>query len=188
MTKMVRFSIFWLTLGALFLYSGWAVFSTERAIASGRTVYIELAPVDPRSLIQGDYMRLGYAVPDHINFDHMLDFNNGGEIESIAVQSSSGRLVATIDENHVATFIRLATEKDQSGMLAEQEQLVNYSRGLFGWGNQVTIGTDAYFFQEGTAELFEPAEYGEFKIAADGTPILVGLRDADLNLLGPENK
>ena len=38
------------------------VVQKERLLASGTPMLLELAPVDPRSLIQGDYMRLDYAV------------------------------------------------------------------------------------------------------------------------------
>ncbi|MFT5194835.1 MAG: putative membrane-anchored protein [Cellvibrionaceae bacterium] len=161
----IRPIIFWLALAALLIYSGWAVFKTETAIANGTTVYVELAPVDPRSLIQGDYMALNYAVSDELEL---------GE--------SSGRLVITTDAEQVASFIRVADGNHTP--LAANELLINYSRDWSGWGNTIIIGTNSYFFQEGTGELFETAKYGEFKVAADGTPILVGLRDEKLNLLG----
>ena len=32
----------------------------ERILAEGHPLLLELAPVDPRSLMQGDYMRLAY--------------------------------------------------------------------------------------------------------------------------------
>ncbi|MGL5293385.1 MAG: GDYXXLXY domain-containing protein, partial [Aeromonas sp.] len=35
-----------------------AVWHHERALSQGEVVLLELAPVDPRSLMQGDYMRL----------------------------------------------------------------------------------------------------------------------------------
>ena len=38
------------------------VWRFEHAMSSGETVLLELAPVDPRSLMQGDYMRLSYAL------------------------------------------------------------------------------------------------------------------------------
>jgi uncharacterized membrane-anchored protein len=39
-----------------------SVLDKERLLASGTPVLLELAPVDPRSLIQGDYMELDYAI------------------------------------------------------------------------------------------------------------------------------
>ena len=44
--------------------AGWSVWSNERILAEGQVVHLELAPVDPRSLMQGDYMVLNYAVAD----------------------------------------------------------------------------------------------------------------------------
>ena len=35
---------------------GWAIWQNEDILAHGRSVRLELAPVDPRSLLQGDYM------------------------------------------------------------------------------------------------------------------------------------
>lgn len=41
-------------------YFNWSVFKKEQTLKDGQLVLLELAPVDPRSLMQGDYMRLNY--------------------------------------------------------------------------------------------------------------------------------
>jgi uncharacterized membrane-anchored protein len=47
--------------------------------------------------------------------------------------------------------------------------------------NQVWIGTNAFFFEEGRAALYANARYGEFRLdRASGEAVLVGLRDKDL--------
>jgi uncharacterized membrane-anchored protein len=52
-------------------------------------------------------------------------------------------------------------------------------RGGFVW-----LGTNAYFFEEGTARRYEAARYGEFRIdRQSGEAVLVGLRDADFKPL-----
>lgn len=38
------------------------VWRYEQAMANGEVVLLRLAPVDPRSLMQGDYMRLNYEI------------------------------------------------------------------------------------------------------------------------------
>src|SRR5690606_17083111 len=38
----------------------------EQILAEGRRVVLELAPVDPRSLMQGDYMRLNFEVANKV--------------------------------------------------------------------------------------------------------------------------
>lgn len=46
-----------------------------------------------------------------------------------------------------------------------------YSRGI-------TFGAPRYYFQNGTAETYQGAEYGVFKVSPSGRAILVGLADS----------
>jgi uncharacterized membrane-anchored protein len=49
----------------------------------------------------------------------------------------------------------------------------------------VWLGTNAYFFEEGTAQRFERARFGEFRIDREsGEAVLVGLRDEQLQEMG----
>jgi uncharacterized membrane-anchored protein len=49
---------------------------------------------------------------------------------------------------------------------------------------QVWLGTNAYFFQEGTAKRYEAARFGEFRVDREsGEAVLVGLADGDLETL-----
>ena len=43
-------------------YINWAVAVKEKTLGNGKLLLLELAPVDPRSLMQGDYMRLDYQI------------------------------------------------------------------------------------------------------------------------------
>src|ERR1700754_1132632 len=56
--------------------ANWAILGRERLKASGTLVYLELAPVDPRSLMQGDYMALRYAIdrpsPESVNDAYLV--------------------------------------------------------------------------------------------------------------------
>ena len=45
----------------LFLFNR-SVVEKENLLENGKLVLLELAPVDPRSLMQGDYMRLSYEI------------------------------------------------------------------------------------------------------------------------------
>jgi len=47
----------------------WTIASREAMLASGRVVLLELAPVDPRSLMQGDYMALHFRITDNMSAD-----------------------------------------------------------------------------------------------------------------------
>ena len=50
---------------------------------------------------------------------------------------------------------------------------------------QVKLATNAFFFQEGHAEHYEPARYGEFRVAPSGELLLTQLRGERLERLGP---
>ena len=51
-------------------------------------------------------------------------------------------------------------------------------------GGRLQVGSDAFYFQEGRANEYAAAKYGETRLAPDGTAILVGLRDKDRKALG----
>lgn len=135
-----------------------AVLDRERVIAAGTPVLLELAPVDPRSLIQGDYMRLDYAITRQL-------------IDSQAAWPRTGQIVVALDENGVARFVR---RHDGRTPVSGGEQLLAYGRKH----GRIQIGTDAFHFQEGHAAAYATARYGELRVARSGTNVLVGLRDS----------
>jgi uncharacterized membrane-anchored protein len=48
----------------------------------------------------------------------------------------------------------------------------------------VWLGTNAFFFEEGTADRFRGARYGEFRVdRGTGEAVLVGLRGAGLEAM-----
>lgn len=141
---------------------GWEVSSKERLLASGETVLLMLAPRDPRSLIQGDYMSLDYAIARAWPQD--------------ASWPRQGALIVSADEFGVAQFQRL----DRGEPLLSGEHRLTYRVR----NGRLQIGSNAFYFQEGTADTWAGARYGEFRVAPDGTALLVGLRDAERRRIG----
>ena len=140
---------------------GTAVRSAEDVLANGRIVYIALRPVDPRSLIQGDYMAVAFNVD-------RLPAPRGVKGEVVAF--------ADIDDRSIATIQGLAAPgaKPQGNQIAVK--LRQKSRRWF-------VGTDAYFFEEGRADDFAHAKYGQFRLGADGRLLLVAMTDGNLKVL-----
>lgn len=136
----------------------YAIWQKEQIISQGETVLLQLAPVDPRSLMQGDYMALRYAIEDTIS-----------EAE-IKQASPAGYLVVRVDKTKVAHFVRF----HQQEPITTQEKLLHYTSN----GYRITIAPNAFFFQEGQAEIYSQAKYGEFKFDQAGNHLLVGLADA----------
>ena len=128
----------------------------EKALASGRTVILELVPVDPRSLMQGDYMRLRYAVP-----------------KGDALPEGSGLTYVQVDSRNVAIAL---SSKPGPGLVA-----LRYRKRE----TEVALDAESYFFEEGHGFLFDKAKYGELRVDAGGTPILVRLLDSKLTPITP---
>ncbi|MCK6626158.1 MAG: GDYXXLXY domain-containing protein [Anaerolineae bacterium] len=142
------------------------IFQTETRLTQGQVIFLQLAPVDPRSLMQGDYMQLNYAL------------NN--ELSMLSDLPEKGQLVLKLDGQKVATFSRVY----QGGDLAADEILLNYRRLEYG---QVQIGPDSFFFQEGHADDYAEARYAALRVADNGQSLLVGLRSETLAPLGPSD-
>jgi uncharacterized membrane-anchored protein len=135
----------------------------EALLATGKPVLLELAPRDPRSLVQGDYMVLDYAVSraPWRNSDLPRD----------------GHLVLRLDEHGVGEFVRV---HEPSTPVAPDEFLLRYRVR----NSRVRLGAEAFFFQEGHAERYGAARYGELRVASNGTSVLVGLRGERREPLG----
>ncbi len=140
----------------------WSIYGKEQHLAHGKVAFLQLAPVDPRSLMQGDYMALRFQIAQEISHQQRPE--------------RFGQLVATLDEQNVAHYARRFDGKP----LAANELVMNY-RVREG---RVKFATDAFFFQEGQASLYERARYGLFRVAEDGELLLVSMHDDNLKQLG----
>jgi len=143
-----------LVLGAV----NWSIVSKERIKTNGERIFLALAPVDPRSLMQGDYMALRFEIADRI------DAKESGSAPLVV----DARGVASLNPDPAAAGLRIR---------------YRVRKGL------VWLGTNAYFFEEGTADRYAGARFGEFRIdRASGEAVLVALRDGDLKEMGPIGK
>lgn len=136
-----------------------AIWQKEALIGTGRPVFVELAPADPRSLMQGDYMTLNYAFPPGLSMD----------------ERGRTKLVARRAPNGVVTLLG----EHDGRALGPQEMLIEAisKRG------RPLIVTDAWYFKEGEAARWAAARYGEFRVDASGKALLVGLRGPNLEPL-----
>ena len=142
----------------------------ETLLRDGQVLLLELAPVDPRSLMQGDYMALRFAVSQKL-----------GPADAGDSAVTEGYVVVKRDARNVGTFERIYRDGE---VLAANESRVHYRIRK----RDVRIVTNAYFFQEGTANEYSKARFGELRVAANGDALLTGMRDKDLKLLGTEKK
>lgn len=156
--KIIIISLNLLLVLAFFHYS---VSKKETILHKGTLVLLELAPVDPRSLIQGDYMALRYAIARE---------TDASEIPK------RGYCVVRLDSGLIAKKIRLQKHKTPR---APNEYLIEYTANTW----DINIGAESYFFQEGQAAKYEKAKYGGIKIDDQGNSLLVGLYDEHRQLI-----
>lgn len=164
-----------LTTVVVLVVVNWAIWQKERHLAEGEVVYLELAPVDPRSLMQGDYMALNFALSNQIH-----SALHQSERDEDSLQARNGYVVVRLDEQRIAHFQRL----DDGSSLRDDERRLRYRLR----NGQVRFTTDAFFFQEGHGERYEPARYGQLRVNTKGEPLLVALYNAELTKLGESVK
>ncbi|MFB9067561.1 GDYXXLXY domain-containing protein [Pseudofulvimonas gallinarii] len=139
------------------------IISRERLVREGETVLLELAPVDPRSLMQGDYMALAFALAHEVP-------SSGDD------RHADGYLILQRDAERRATFVRVQPAAQPR---AGDELALRYRVR----GGRVRLVSNAWFFSEGQAERYQPARWGEMRVGDDGEALLVALRDENLKTL-----
>ncbi len=173
----------------------------EHIIANGKTVLLPLAPVDPRALLMGDYMDLNYVVNEDIHkalrrAEKAREPRGpsagqadtappaappAGQADAAAPPQSAsapdmpdhGLAVLQINNAPVplaADFVRLY----DGGPLRHDEFLLAYKLRK----HRVISVASAFYFEEGSAERYEKARFGQFKVADDGKTLLMNLCDS----------
>ena len=154
--KNIKWWIILINLILLLVYFNGSILSKEDLLKNGKLILLELAPVDPRSLMQGDYMSLRYKISEDLKSDTL---------------SKQGYCIVKMDSMGVAHKQRFENKLSalSSGELPIKYNYVNQ------WN--VHIGAESYFFQEGQAEKYQKAKYGGIRVDGDGNSVLVGLYD-----------
>ncbi|OZI21183.1 hypothetical protein CAL26_27520 [Bordetella genomosp. 9] len=161
-------------LAAVLVVVNTGIWQREKLLAGGHVVRLALAPVDPRSLMQGDYMALRFAAARDIV--RLEDGRDPGVARLWGGPRTDGYLVLAPDAQGVAQPVRVQpAPQPHDG----SEVVLRYRLRADG----VRLVTNAYFFPEGEAERYQDARYGEFRVGDDGTGLLVRLLNADLQPL-----
>ena len=147
----------------IFTFFGMDVFEKEKLLKEGELVYFDTRSRDPRSLMQGDYMRLNYNIERDIENALALDTN---------YNKHQGVVVISPDSQRVARFVRLHHEGQP---LHDSEMIVRFKNHK----NRPRVGATSYLFEETTAECFSTTRYIAMRIDKNGNGLLTGLHDWD---------
>jgi len=156
--KKYKNTIILVNLVVLLLLFNKSILHKESTLTNGKLVLLKLAPVDPRSLMQGDYMRLRYAIARNVDKDI----------------AKRGYCIVKLDDNGVAKKVRFQNNVNPK---ADSEYAIRYNKMKY---RNVHIGAESFFFQEGKGAKYEKAKYGGLMIDNNGKSILVGLYDKEL--------
>jgi uncharacterized membrane-anchored protein len=136
-----------------------AIYDKERHLIEGEQIFLRLAPVDPRSLMQGDYMALRFELARDVD-------------DAVSRGLPCEAVVVRLDARRVASFARC----EDGAPLAPDERLVRPTRR----GGHVVFGADSFFFEEGKGEVFSAAKYGGMSRSKQGALQLEGLYGEEL--------
>lgn len=106
--------------------------------------YLKLAPVDPRSIMQGDYMILNYEITDKALLNIRDNFINRGYIN------------LKIDKNNIGQYVSVS-QKPFNDENDKSKISVVFSFN----GTDIDINVNSYMFQEGDSSLYSKAEYAQ---------------------------
>jgi uncharacterized membrane-anchored protein len=144
-----------------------SIWHKEQLLTNGKTVFLALAPVDPRSLMQGDYMALRFQ----------LERDIAPQLTHDKTQNADGYVVVNINAQGVGEFAQL---QDNLLNAVNPQQIAMRYRVREG---KIKFATNAFFFEEGKGDIYAKARYGEFRVADDGELLLHDLRGEDLRIL-----
>ncbi len=137
---------------------GYQTVRSETLLATGASIKLKLAPVDPRSLLQGDYVMLNYDISTPFSQDNW----NRGKVKVVLTPGSQG--------------VYIADRLYQDG-----EKLSNHEVILNGqWnGSRIQYGIENYFIPEGTGRNVEQnAHYAYIRVSQNGDALLERLSDS----------
>ena len=149
-----------LVLGAV----NYSILGKERIKSNGEVIFIELGPRDPRSIMQGDYMALRFPLAQQIAASWgPTGAPREGEMRMANIIVNDQRVAALAGPGAAGPTLPICYRVRN---------------------HEVWLGTNAFFFEEGSDKRYATARYGEFRLdSASGEAVLVGLRDAKLNPL-----
>ena len=153
----------------------------EHILAHGEVVRLQLAPVDPRSLLQGDYMRLRFALDSSLR-EHAPHLRAGDVIRVQLDEQHRARL--PVANQRPPAVDKCAPDAEETA--ARTQALIVRDGGRWLEHGRLSVGPNAFFFRQGTGKALEAARWGEMRVAPDGTALLVRLLDENLHALGTQ--
>ncbi len=141
----------------------------EDVLATGKSIILEIAPVDPRSLMQGDYMTLHYAILD--------DLQSRTELlsDELKEEGQQAYLLLKLDANNLAGLCAVSRTPPSDFADCTPDVYLPVKYGYW----RMRLPSQDYFFAEGKGAYYAQAQYAEYRFK-NGIVLLARLLDKNL--------
>jgi uncharacterized membrane-anchored protein len=145
-------------------FIGYQAASSEHALRSGTPIKLQFAPIDPRSMLQGDYVTLSYTISTSPVINQTLLRDQG--------HARNVKVILKPDANGIYQFARVYKQDDY---IEPNEVIIN---GRWDGYQRVYYGIETYFVPEGTgADVQRDARFAYVRVSSSGNAILERLSD-----------
>ena len=171
--------------------------------SEGTLVYLELAPVDPLSLVQGQYMQLRFKLEQdgtELHEEDLEPFTLDPNADVLAVLELDNNRIGTVTRLIPSNLANTMTERfdnefGSTGYALLSIEVNDEFRSLVARSRHqrpdhapsvsIKLRQNSFLFEENTPDRYEQARYGILRVTAGGDYILVDLAGADLLPLTP---
>ena len=159
----------------------------EHILANGRVVHLQTAPIDPRDLLRGDYVRLNYEI-SRIAADRI----EGAGEEMLLKKGDPVYVVLKEGPNGLYDLGHARLQKPKAGVFLKGRTLYPHHPQQTGQPLWMAYGIEAYFVEQGAGIEIEkrrgdragvqvPLEM-EVAVSHDGTAVIKGYRWSPLGI------
>ena len=134
------------------------IFQKESILRNGMDIILKVEPVDPRSLLQGDYVELSYNISQVETEDY----------------SEQVYVLVEKDENGIYQIKQIydTIEEARDEKTGKNQAILTGKSN----GDTITYGIEHFFIEEGTGrEVEQNAKYAKIRVGSNGDAILISI-------------
>ncbi|WP_394174216.1 GDYXXLXY domain-containing protein [Guptibacillus hwajinpoensis] len=152
----------WLVVVVMVAFVTYNGVKNEATIQSGKEIRLALAPIDPRSMLQGDYVTLRYDISTLFKG---TELPNNKRIKIV--------LSPTTQETYeYGGYYKVEGNWNKPYKPSDDDIVVN---GITYGDNDVQYGIESFFIPEGTGQEFEDKTIAVIKVSENGNALLIEL-------------
>ena len=134
------------------------IFQKETILRNGTDIVLQVEPVDPRSILQGDYVQLSYNISQ-------IDTNERYDRVYVLLEKDANGIYQI---KEIYDTIKEARDKQ-----TKEHQVIVTGKAN---GDTITYGIENFFIEEGTGiEVEQNAKYANIKVGSNGDAILISI-------------